>query len=241
LEAAFRALYLNQRIDAEARFISTEDWSACGAKFDPEQLRGAECWAGLDLSSTNDLSALVLYFPVTGAVLPFFWVPKENLNIRSERDRVPYDVWARQGHVMTTEGKSVDRRAIAKKMAEITMRYSLRGVGYDRWRMEDLRHILDEEGITIPLLPFGQGYADMAPAVDALEILILNGGLKHGGNPVLRWNASNVVVTLDPAGNRKLDKSKSRERIDGIVALAMAVGVHAKSGKKEYNSRILEL
>lgn len=231
-EAAFRNLYLNQRVDAEQRFIGSADWDACAGTVDPIDLEGRPCWAGLDLSSTTDLTALVLYFPEDGgAVLPFFWVPQERLAEREDKDRVPYRLWADQGHIEPTPGRAIDKRAVALRLAEIASRFDLRGVGFDRWRMADLKKILEDEGIELPLKDWGQGFKDMGPAVDVLESLILDRKLKHGGHPVLMWCSSNAVVSVDPAGARKIAKDKSRDRVDGLVALCMAVGLASREPK----------
>ena len=228
METSFRLLYLNQPVDAESRFISSVDWDACGGAVDLEDLRGRPCYGGLDLGSTSDLTCLVLYFPHNGALLPFFWVPRDNITERETRDRVPYATWARAGMIETTNGRATDRLAIARRLAEIAGTYDLQGVAYDRWRIEDLKKTLADEGIEIPLQPWGQGFKDMAPAVEEFERLILSEGLRHGGHPVLTWNASNVIVETDPAGNRKCSKEKSAEKIDGIVASIMAVGLAAR-------------
>lgn len=228
-EAAFRNLYLNQPVDPEQRFIATEDWKACGDPVDPEELRGCKCWAGLDLGSTQDLTALVLYFPEQGGqVLPFFWVPGENLRDREDKDKVPYLTWRKQGFIESTNGRAIDKRAIAQRLAEITADYDVQGVAYDRWRIEDLKHILTDEGIDLPLVPWGQGFKDMAPAVDELESKILDKKLRHGNHPVLTWNCANCVVQLDPAGQRKIAKDKSIDRVDGMVALVMALGLYSR-------------
>ncbi|ADK85603.1 Terminase [Desulfarculus baarsii DSM 2075] len=229
-ETVFRALYLNQPVEVDGRFIAQADWEACRGEVDPEALRGRPCWAGLDLGSTTDLTALVLYFPEDGgAVLPFFWVPAENLDEREDDDRVPYRTWASQGLIETTPGRAIDRRAIAMRLAEVASRFDLKGVAYDRWRIEDLKVILADEGIELPLTPWGQGFKDMAPAVDLLEAGILQRQIAHGGHPVLTWCASNVVIETDPAGGRKISKSRSREKVDGTVALTMAMGLHARA------------
>jgi phage terminase large subunit-like protein len=236
-EATFRALYLNQRVDAEERFISSTDWDACGDTVDIESLRGRPCWAGLDLSSTQDLTALVLYFPDDeGAILPFFWVPGDRLGEREDQDRVPYRTWAKQGFIEALPGRAIDKTSVAFRLAQIASTYDLQAVAYDRWRIEDLQKILDDEGIVIPLKPWGQGFKDMGPAVDALETEILEGRLRHGGHPVLRWNTANAVVTTDPAGARKIAKDRSRERVDGLVALVMAIGLYSREpGPIQYN------
>jgi phage terminase large subunit-like protein len=227
-ESSFRALYLNQPVEADARFIASADWDACQGSVDAEALRGRPCWAGLDLSATRDLTALVLYFPEDGAILPFFWCPGERLDQREETDRVPYRTWERKGLIEATPGRAVDKRAIALRLADIAGMYDLRAVAFDRWGIDELQRILAEEGIELPLVEHGQGFRDMAPAVSALEAAILSGEIKHDGNPVLTWNLSNVAIDEDPAGNRKMTKSKSRDRIDGAVALAQAIGVYSK-------------
>lgn len=231
-EAAFRNLYLNQAVDSEQRFISSVDWDACGAPVDAAALRGRPCWAGLDLSSTRDLTALVLYFAEDGgAVLPFFWVPGDNIQEREDKDRVPYGLWARQGSISALPGRAIDKLAVALRLGELAGLYDIQGVAYDRWRIEDLKKILGDEGIELPMKPWGQGFKDMGPAVDALETAILDAKLRHGGHPVLTWCCANCVVQVDPAGARKLDKAKSLDRIDGMVALTMAIGLHAREPK----------
>ena len=228
-EAAFRNLYLNQRVDAEQRFISSVDWDSCTGDLDAATLIGRPCWGGLDLSSTTDLTAFVLYFPEDGgAVLPWFWLPDADLAERDEHDRVPYTVWKRQGLIETTPGRAIDKRAIALRLGDIAGRYDVRGIGYDRWRIEDLKRVLEDEGLELPLHNWGQGFKDMGPATDELERLILSQGIAHGANPVLRWQCSNCVVQMDPAGSRKLAKDKSIGRIDGMVALCMAVGLASR-------------
>ena len=147
---------------------------------------------------------------------------------RAETDRVPYPVWAAQGHIEPTPGATVDYRPVIARIAEACATFDVQGIAYDRWRIEDLRRQLGDEGIDDRLAEFGQGFKDMGPAVDALERAIADKRLRHGGHPILRWNAANAVVELDPAGNRKLSKKRSREKIDGLVALAMALGVMEK-------------
>ncbi|WP_020146815.1 terminase large subunit [Thioalkalivibrio sp. ALJ15] len=231
-ESAFRSLYLNQRVDADERFIAANDWAGCQG--DLPDLKGARCFAGLDLSSTKDLTSLVLFFPDSGAVLPYFWCPGDSLDQREDQDRVPYRTWARAGHIEPTPGRAVDKRHVALRLADVVAQYDVRAIAFDRWGMEELRRILSEEGIEdLPLREFGQGYASMSPALAALEALVLEGDLLHAGHPVLTWNVANVVVDQDPAGNRKMTKGRARERIDGAVALAMAVGTWAKEPKAQ--------
>ncbi|MDR2725022.1 MAG: terminase large subunit [Candidatus Adiutrix sp.] len=231
-EAAFRNLYLNQRVDSSPSFIRPADWKACGEAVEPQELFGRPCWAGLDLSATQDLTALELFFPDDGgAVLSYFWLPAEGIRDRADQDRVPYDVWAKQGHLELTPGRAVDRGFIVRRLAGVAADYDIKAIGYDRWRMNEVKKILDEEGISLPLVEFGQGLKDMAPAIDELERLILAGKLKHGGHPVLTMCTANVKIEPDAAGNRKFSKKRSTGRIDGMVALAMAVGQWAKEAK----------
>ena len=227
-EPAFRNLRLNQRVDSEAAFISPKLWEECADAVDVQSLRGKTCYGGLDLSSTQDLTALVLYFPESGAVLPYFWLPLDGLKEKSLQDRVPYDIWKKQGYLSAISGSAVDRNAIALQVAEIAQNYDVQCIGFDRWRFEDLQKILTDEGIDLHFEPVGQGYKDFSPGIDEFERLMLAKRLKHAGNPIMRWCASNAVCTIDPAGNRKLDKKRSRGRIDGIVALVMACKVFAQ-------------
>jgi phage terminase large subunit-like protein len=230
---AFKNLHLNMRIDAEVRFISLEDWKPCGDPVDREGLYGRPCWAGLDLSSVDDLTTAVLFFPFDGgAVLPFFWLPKDNIRLLELDCFVPYRAWVNGGLIELTPGRAVDYRFVVSRLARIASDYDLKGVAYDRWRIKAFERVLAEEGVTLPLVEWGQGFKDMAPAVDALETAILGGKLRHGMNPVLTWNMSNAVVEQDAAGNRKLSKRRSREKIDGVVALAQAMGLAAREDVK---------
>ncbi len=231
-ESSFRLLYLNQRVSADARFINKADWDSCAGDIDIESLRGRPCYGGLDLSSTTDLTALVLYFPEDGgAVLPFFWVPADRLREREHSDKVPYWTWHQSGFLQAPAGRAIDKQFIIHKLAELASTFDFQGIAYDRWRFEDLKKLLENEGIEIPITPWGQGYQDMGPAVDAIETAILNRTIKHDRHPILTWNVSNAVVEIDPAGSRKITKEKSIERVDGLVSLVMAVGLHAKAPK----------
>ena len=228
-ESTFRLLYLNQPVEADDRFIHAADWLACKSEIDRQALLGKKCWAGLDLSSTRDLSALVLYFPdAGGAILPFFWCPADELDKREDQDRVPYRTWQRQGLIEATPGRSINKTAIVHRLADVAGMYDLQAVGFDRWGIEELRRVMADEGVSLPLREHGQGFKDFSPALQALETAILERGLAHDGNPILTWCLANAVVDTDPAGNRKLTKERARERIDGLVAMAMALGQHAK-------------
>ncbi|MCP5234791.1 MAG: terminase large subunit [Zoogloeaceae bacterium] len=223
-EATFRNLCLNQRVAVTNPFMSKATWDACSAA--PDSLDGLEVFGGLDLSQRTDLTALVLIGRKGSdwQVHPTFWAPADGLINRARRDRVPYDVWRDQGFLRTTPGKVVDLEVVARDIANITDGLDLQALAYDRWRMPELQRELDRLGIALPLVPHGQGFKDMAPALDHCEAEFLNGRAAHGGHPVLTMNAAGAVVTRDPAGNRKLDKSKATARIDGMVALAMAFG-----------------
>ena len=235
-QPAFRNLYCNQRVDAEPKAINPAEWEACGTVVNPATLEGRPCFGGLDLSSTRDLSALVLYFPEDGgAVLPFTWCPRENLAEREETDRVPYRTWEKQGHIEATPGRAIDKRFIAASLARIVELYDVRGIAFDRWNITDLKVILAADGIELPLLEWGQGFKDLGPAVDAFETAMLSAKLKHGMHPVLRWAAGNMVFETDPSGARKPSKNRSIDRIDPMVALIMACGLAARDeGPKTY-------
>ena len=227
-EATFRWLVLNQRVSAVNPFISPDVWKSCGA--DPEPFDGP-VFAGLDLSARTDLTALVLVGQVEGVwhVRPYFWTPEQGIADRAKRDRVPYDLWAQQGHLKTTPGASVDYEHLATDILEIVGDLDLRAVAFDRWRMDVLKKELDRLGADLPLVPWGQGFQSMSPALDALEAELLNGRMAHGNHPVLTMCAANAVIERDPAGNRKLTKAKSTGRIDGLQALAMAMGAASTS------------
>lgn len=225
-EAAFRNLILNQRVSAVSRFIHRAEWDANSAPVNLEALRGRECYAGLDLGATRDLTAFVLVFPDDDGrfdVLPHFFMPEANIEERAHEDRVPYDLWSKQGHITLIPGSTIDPGFVADVLANAHSRYDMKALAYDRWRIEDLKRELGLIGATLPLVPFGQGFKDFSPAVDMLERCVAETLLRHGSNPVLNMCAANAVVARDPSGSRKLDKSKAAGRIDGLVALAMAL------------------
>lgn len=223
-EAAYRNLVLNQRVNLTNPLIARAVWESCAG----EVAADFTCaWIGLDLSARNDLTALVLLGQDEAGkrhVIPYFFAPELGVADRAHRDRVPYDVWARDGHLILTPGASVDYGFVAHKLVELCSDFPVLEVAFDRWRMDVLQKDLTEMGADLPMVPFGQGFKDMTPAVDALEAALLNRQLRHGNHPVMNMCAANAVATRDPAGNRKIDKAKSTGRIDGIVALAMAMG-----------------
>ena len=225
-ENSFRQLRLNQWVKQSVRWMPMDKWDACAAPVDAEELKGRVCYGGLDLSSTTDVTAFVLVFPPTEedesfAVLPYFWIPEENLELRVRRDHVPYDVWQKQGFLMTTEGNVVHYGFIEKFIEELGEKYNIREIAFDRWGAVQMVQNLEGMGFTV--VPFGQGFKDMSPPTKELMKLTLEKKIAHGGHPVLRWMADNIFIRTDPAGNIKADKEKSTERIDGVIALIMAL------------------
>lgn len=227
-EAVFRNLYLNQPVEADERFIHGRDWDACGEPFDPAELRGRRCVAGLDLGSTSDLCGLALWFPDDHRLLAWGFLPAAGLDAKEREDRAPYRLWREAGHVIATPGRAVNKAWVAARLREIAAEYDLQAVAFDRWGMKDLEVTLEAEGIRLPLVPHGQGFKDMGPSVGEFERLVLEGRLGHGGNPLLRWCLSNAAVETDPAGARKVTKARSRGRVDPLIAAIMAVGQAAR-------------
>lgn len=227
-EGGFRNLVLNQRVNMVSAFVSPAVWKQGNEA--PGALDGM-VYGGLDLSATTDLTALVLTCRVDGLlhVQPHFWMPHDMVQEATRRDSAPYDVWVKHGLLRTTPGKVIDYDFVARDIGEICAGLDIAKIGFDRWRMDRMKGALERQGVELPLEPFGQGYVSMSPALDALEADLLNGVVRHGGHPVLAMCAANAVAVPDPAGNRKLDKSKATGRIDGMVALAMAEGVEAMS------------
>lgn len=244
-ESTFRNLFLNQRINSEAPLIPRAEWVGC-LDASVKLQDGEAVYLALDLSSTTDLTCLVAVSAENGdRVAAWFWKPADTLKEHEDRDRVPYSLWQRQGILSTAPGRTVHYGFVAERLGEIAVKYQVCGLAYDRWRIDDLLRETGALGLqtwvegkdqpnkgALRLVPWGQGFKDMAPAVDALELAVLGRTLKHNGNPCLTWNFANAVVLKDPAGNRKMDKSKARFRIDGAVATAMAIGLKARDVKK---------
>lgn len=235
-EATFRNLYLNQRVNALPTLVPRREWEACQNRSDPLK-PGDAIYLGLDLSQTTDLTALVAVSAEDGSrVQSWCWKPSDLVREHSQRDAAPYDVWAAQGQLLTAPGKVIDPMVVALKIIELSKRFDIRGMAFDRWKIDTLLKCFDEQGFAaqegpgdgLALHPWGQGYRDMSPAVEALEYAILLDQLSHDGNPVLTKCVMGAVVIKDAAGNRKLDKSKSTGRIDAAVALAMALGLKAR-------------
>jgi phage terminase large subunit-like protein len=231
-ENTFRRLYLNQWTQQETRFLPMTTWDACGAPVDEAALLGRPCYVGLDLASTTDLAAMVLLFPDGDRyeVLARFWMPAETMRERGRQDRAPYDEWVRQGFITATEGNVIDYAVIERDINAVATRYRVRELAYDPWNATQLVMNLIDRGLTCTAVR--QGYGSLSWPTKTLLSLVIGRQLRHGGNPVLRWMADNVMVTTDPAGNIKPDKAKSTQRIDGIVALVMAIarGVSGESG-----------
>jgi phage terminase large subunit-like protein len=229
-EPEFRNLILNQRVEASSPFVSRTLWATCNAT--PKPLHGVPVYAGLDLSEVADLTAYIRIGRVDGIwqVHSTFWLPQEGLADKAQKDRVPYDVWEKDGSLLTAPGKSIDYDYVAQILYADCKKLDIRKIAFDRWNFRHLRPCLLRAGFTEvqideKFVEFGQGYQSMSPALRTLEGEILNTRLAHGGHAVLRMCAANAVVQTDPAGNRKLTKAKSSGRIDGLVALAMAMGV----------------
>lgn len=247
-ENAFRQLRLNQWVKQAVRWMPMEKWGKCSFSVDEDELEGRVCYGGLDLSSTTDITAFVLVFPPSlgGAasvprlgdsfatsccppldeedkyiILPYFWIPEDNLTLRVNRDHVPYDVWERQGFLQTTEGNVVHYGFIEQFIEKLGERFNIREIAFDRWGAVQMVQNLEGMGFTV--VPFGQGFKDMSPPTKELMKLVLEQKIAHGGQPVLRWNMDNIYIRTDPAGNIKADKEKSTEKIDGAVATIMAL------------------
>ena len=214
-ENAFRQLRLNQWVKQAVRWMPMEKWDMCASEADAEALEGRVCYGGLDLSSTMDITAFSLVFPPASEdepyyVLPFFWIPEENIDLRVRRDHVPYDLWEKQGFLETTEGNVVHYGFIEKFIERPGEKYNIREIAFDRWGAVQMVQNLEGMGFTV--VPFGQGFRDMSPPTKELMKLTLERNLAHGGHPVLRWMMDNIYIRRDPAGNIKPDKEKSTRR-----------------------------
>ena len=234
-ENSFRQLRLNQWVKQAVRWMPMDKWDACSFAVDPESLEGRVCYGGLDLSSSTDITAFVLVFPPEDetdkySVLPFFWIPEDNIDLRVRRDHVMYDLWERQGYLQTTEGNVVHYGYIEKFIEELGKQYNIREIAFDRWGAVQMVQNLEGMGFTV--VPFGQGFKDMSPPTKELMKLVLEQKIAHGGHPVLRWMMDNIFIRTDPAGNIKADKAKSTEKIDGAVATIMALDRAIRCGNE---------
>ena len=235
---AFLRLHMNVWTQAENRWIDPDAWALCSGQTEIEHLRDEPCFGGLDLSSTTDLTALVLKFPRTGDVLCWFWIPEDNIVLRERRDRVPFSAWVRGGYVETTPGNVIDYEYIKDRIRKVSKEFrGLKELGYDPYMATQIAIQLEEEGYNV--VPVRQGWVTMSPALKQLEKEYLGKELKHGDNPVLKWMAANLVVKQDSAGNYTPDKAHSIDRIDGIVALCVALSrqMNARDVASIYESR----
>lgn len=238
-ENSFRQLRLNQWVKQAVRWMPMEKWDKCEIAFNEEELEGRVCYGGLDLSSTTDITAFVLVFPPTDEndkyyILPYFWIPEDNIALRVSRDHVPYEIWKQQGFLETTEGNVVHYAYIEKFIEKLGERFNIREIAFDRWGAVQMVQNLEGMGFTV--VPFGQGFKDMSPPTKELMKLVLEGKIAHSGHPVLHWMMDNVCARTDPAGNIKMDKEKSTEKIDGAVATVMALDRAIRCGNDNQES-----
>lgn len=225
-ENAFRQLRLNQWVKQSVRWMPMDAWDKCAFAVNPKELEGRVCYGGLDLSSTTDMTSFVLCFPPLDEddkfmILPFFWVPEDTLDLRVKRDHVLYDVWARDGRLKSTEGNVIHYGEIEQFIEELGTKYNIREIAFDRWGAVQMVQNLEGMGFTV--VPMGMGFKDQSPPTKELMKLVLEQRIAHGGHPVLRWNMDNIYIRTDPAGNIKADKEKSTEKIDGAIAMIMAL------------------
>lgn len=232
-EALFKQLRLNMWLKQEIKWMPMDTWDECSFPVDPEELEGRACYGGLDLSSTTDITAFVLVFPPRTEdekymVLPYFWIPEDNMKLRVRRDHVPYDTWEKQGYIKTTEGNVVHYGFIETFIEELGTKYNIKEIAFDRWGA--IQMVQNLEGMGFTVVAFGQGFKDMSPPTKELMKLTLEKKIAHGGNPVLNWMMDNIYIRTDPAENIKPDKEKSTERIDGAVALIMSLDRAIRNG-----------
>ena len=225
-EVTFKWLRLNMWVSSTVAWIPDAIFMKGNEEIDLAALEGRDCYGGLDLSSTGDITALVLMFPPRDEdekyiLLPFFWVPEETIPQRVKAASVPYDIWERQGYLLSTEGNVIHYDFIEKFINDLAEKYHIVEIAVDRWNATQMIQNLEGDGFT--MVPFGQGFASMSGPTKDFYRLLMEGKIVHGGHPVLRWMAGNVVVDTDPAGNIKVTKAKSKEKIDGIVAAIMAL------------------
>ena len=225
-EITFKWLRCNMWVSSTVAWIPDAIYMRGNEPIDMDALAGRDCYAGLDLSSTGDITALVLIFPPRDeeekyVLLPYFWIPEETIPRRVKANSVPYDIWEKQGYIMSTEGNVIHYDFIEKFIMDLSEKYHILEIAVDRWNATQMIQNLEGEGFTI--VPFGKGFSSMSAPTKEFYRLLMEGRIIHGGNPVLRWMAGNVVIDTDPAGNIKVTKAKSKEKIDGIVAAIMAL------------------
>lgn len=229
----FKRLQLNIWTDSQTQWIGHNEWMECHTDFDYSTLEGKICHGGLDLASTRDISAFVLVFEVDKkfVFLPFLFIPEVNAKKRSDRDGVDYMTWIKSGHVIATPGDVADYNFIKAKINELSLKYKIQAIAYDRWNASMLVTDLMNDGANMK--PFGQGFVSMSAPTKELEKLILSKEIIHDGNPAMNWMLGNVAVLEDPAGNIKVAKNKSKDKVDGIVSMVMALGEFMDSDDEE--------
>lgn len=242
-EITFKWLRCNMWVSSTVAWIPDAIYMRGNEPIDMASLEGRDCYAGLDLSSTGDITALVLIFPPRDedekfVLLPYFWIPEETIPRRVKANSVPYDIWEKQGYIMSTEGNVIHYDFIEKFIVDLSEKYHILEIAVDRWNATHVIQNLEDNGLT--MVPFGQGFASMSAPTKEFYRLLMEGKIIHGGHPVMRWMAGNVVVDTDPAGNIKVTKAKSKEKIDGIVAAIMALDRavrHESEGRSVYDTR----
>lgn len=238
LQNTFRRLYLNQWTKQESRWMDLHKWDASAGEVHTEDLLGEGCCAGLDLSSSIDITAFVMVFPDGDGcydVWPIFWLPEDAMQERIDRDRVPYDIWAQQGYITLTPGNVIDYRYVRAQIKELGEQYHIKEIAFDRWGATEITQYLADDGFEV--IEFGQGMASMNAPTKELMKVVIGRRLRHGGNPVLRWMCDNLVVKQDEAGNLKPDKKRSTEKIDGMVALIMGLDRAVRNQTSVYDDR----
>ena len=242
-----RRLNFCQWTQSDAPWLSPTVWLPATREYSLAQFAGRRAYAGLDLSSTTDLTALTVLIEPEEAgelwrLLALAWVPENDLEQRERDDKVPYTQWVREGHLLTTPGNVISKLAVLQRLSAMCEVLDMQAVAYDRWRIEDLRSLATDAGITLPnMVEFGQGYKDMAPAIENFEAKLKGGDLVHNSSPVLTWCAANAVVVEDDAGNRKLSKRKASGRIDCVLAGIMAVGISSREEQEQVTPEIITL
>lgn len=242
-EITFKWLRCNMWVSSTVAWIPDAIYMRGNEPINMASLEGRDCYAGLDLSSTGDITALVLIFPPRDedekfVLLPYFWIPEETIPRRVKANSVPYDIWEKQGYIMSTEGNVIHYDFIEKFIMDLSEKYHILEIAVDRWNATHVIQNLEDNGLT--MVPFGQGFASMSAPTKEFYRLLMEGKIIHGGHPVMRWMAGNVVVDTDPAGNIKVTKAKSKEKIDGIVAAIMALDRavrHESEGRSVYDTR----
>ena len=242
-EITFKWLRCNMWVSSTVAWIPDAIYMRGNEPIDMASLEGRDCYAGLDLSSTGDITALVLIFPPRDedekfVLLPYFWIPEETIPKRVKANSVPYDIWEKQGYIMSTEGNVIHYDFIEKFIMDLSEKYHILEIAVDRWNATHVIQNLEDNGLT--MVPFGQGFASMSAPTKEFYRLLMEGKIIHGSHPVMRWMAGNVVVDTDPAGNIKVTKAKSKEKIDGIVAAIMSLDRavrHESEGRSVYDTR----